>query len=265
MKKITVLILTSFFIPLWASASTMAGVSELSQLPKNTPLEEIDRLVKSGDLLKAKDKCESLVGSGLSEDERKSAERALQDINIKILFSPTITPNSFLYTAQPGDTLSKIAKKYSTTVEFIRKSNGLKNDSIHEGMKLKIMKTTFKIAIDISDHQLKLYANHELIKTYSVATGRVGKATPKGTFTIVNKLENPVWYHEGTAIPSGDPKNILGTRWLGFSLKSYGIHGTTLPETVGTAASEGCIRILNSEVEELYSIVPQGATVTLAE
>jgi len=182
---------------------------------------------------------------------------------IKTLFSPAITPNSFQYTVKAGDTLSKIAKKHHTTVELIRKSNGLKNNVIYEGMKLKIMNTTFKVVIDISGHELKLYAGDELIKTYPVATGREGHATPTGTFTIVNKLENPVWYYEGTAVPNGDPENILGTRWMGFSLKSYGIHGTTLPETVGTSASEGCIRMLNQDVEELYSIIPQGTSVTL--
>lgn len=184
---------------------------------------------------------------------------------IKTLFSPTLTPNSFLYTVKAGDALSKIAKKHNTTIELIRKSNSLKSDVLYEGMKLKIMKTTFKIVIDISDHALRLYADNELIKTYSIATGKTGRPTPVGTFTIVNKLENPVWFHEGTAIPPGDPDNILGTRWMGFSLKSYGIHGTTLPDTIGTPASEGCIRMLNHEVEELYSIVPVGTGVTLTE
>ena len=182
---------------------------------------------------------------------------------IKTLFSPMVTLNSFQYTVKAGDSLSKIAKENNTTVELIRKNNGLKNDVIYEGMKLKIVKTTFKIIVDISDHDLKLYAGDKLIKIYPVATGRTGHATPTGAFTIVNKLENPVWYHEGTAVPSGDPNNILGTRWMGFSLKGYGIHGTTLPKTVGTSASEGCIRMLNQDVEELYSIIPQGTTVTL--
>lgn len=265
MNRIAFLVLQTFLASSILFASTPTGISELSQFPKNSLLEEIDHLVNKGDLLNAKNKCESLIDSGLPAAEKKLAERALQDINIKILFSPTVTPNSFFYTVKSGDTLSKIAKKNDTTVELIKKSNQLKNNTIYEGMKLKIMKTTFKIVVDISDHVLHLYADDKLIKTYSVATGRMGRSTPQGTFTIENKLENPVWYHEGAAIPSGDPENILGSRWMGFSLKSYGIHGTTLPKTVGTAASEGCIRMLNHEVEELYTIVPQGTAVTLME
>lgn len=182
-------------------------------------------------------------------------DRLTQDGNI----------NSFLYTVRSGDALFKIARKNNTTVDLIKKSNGLKSDTIYEGMKLKIVKASFQMVIDISDHELRLYADDELIKTYSIAAGREGYETPRGTFTIENKLENPTWYHEGNVVAPGDPENILGTRWMGFSLKGYGIHGTTLPETVGTDASEGCIRMLNQDVEELYSIVPIGTKVTLTE
>ncbi len=264
-KHLALIVSIVFVIPSSAFSATPAGVSELSQLSKNSWVEEIDHLVKQGDLIEAKNKCETIANSDLSGAEKKLAERTLQDINIKILFSPTITPNSFQYTVKAGDALSKIAKVNNTTIELIKKSNHLKNDVIHEGMKLKIMKTNFNIMIDISNHALKLYADNELIKTYSVATGRTGHDTPTGTVTIVNKLENPVWWDKNIAYQPGDPKNILGTRWMGFSLKSYGIHGTTLPETVGTSASEGCIRMLNQEVEEIYSIIPVGTKVTLQE
>ena len=52
---------------------------------------------------------------------------------------------------------------------------------------------------------------------------------------------------------------------MGFSLASYGIHGTTLPETIGTNATEGCVRMYNQDVEELYVIVPAGVTVTIVD
>lgn len=227
-------------------------------------LEEVDILIKQGELLEAKDKCKSIIDSAASEDDRQQAKKTLQNINIKILFSPVVTSDSFIYHVKAGDSLSKIAKANKTTVDLIKKSNGLKNDVIYEGMKLKVIKTVFSISVDISDHELELYSGDELLKTYPVATGKLGHATPEGTFSIVNKLENPTWYHEGEAVPSGDPENILGTRWMGFSLKGYGIHGTTLSETVGSSASEGCIRMLNQDVEELFSIVPQGTNVNVA-
>jgi len=38
-------------------------------------------------------------------------------------------------------------------------------------------------------------------------------------------------------------------------LYGYGIHGTTLPESIGTASSNGCVRMVNSDMEELYDFV----------
>jgi len=48
-------------------------------------------------------------------------------------------------------------------------------------------------------------------------------------------------------------------------VRGYGIHGTWEPETIGKAASAGCIRLLNSEIEELFNLVPLGTEVTIAE
>jgi lipoprotein-anchoring transpeptidase ErfK/SrfK len=82
---------------------------------------------------------------------------------------------------------------------------------------------------------------------------------------INSKLENPTWYHAGAIVPPDSPKNILGTRWLGIDYPGYGIHGTTIPESIGTQATSGCVRMLNSEVEELYSIIPYGTKVKIKD
>ena len=179
---------------------------------------------------------------------------------------PHLSPASdnTVYTVKAGDVLYKIAQKYHTTPELISRTNGLKDDLIRPGMKLKISKATYSILVDKSDNVLTLLADGEPFKTYRVATGK-NNSTPVGTFEIVNKLKNPTWYKTGAVLPPGSPDNILGSRWLGFSLKSYGIHGTTLPGTIGTQASEGCIRMLNSDVEELYDFVPPHTAVTVRD
>ena len=66
-------------------------------------------------------------------------------------------------------------------------------------------------------------------------------------------------------IESGSPENSLGTRWLGFDKKGYGIHGTVEPETIGQQVSQGCVRMLNEDVEELYDLLPRGTRVTVQD
>ncbi len=111
---------------------------------------------------------------------------------------------------------------------------------------------------------LILKSNEEVFKTYIVATGE-DNSTPVGTFTIVEKLIDPTWYSAGAVIPPDSPDNVLGTRWLGFDLSGYGIHGTTEPESLGKQVTQGCVRLSNADVEELYIIIPKGTEVIIVD
>jgi lipoprotein-anchoring transpeptidase ErfK/SrfK len=182
----------------------------------------------------------------------------------KALFSKEIDPDSVAYTVKSGDSLYVLAQKYHTTVDLIKKINGLKSDNIYPKMKLKIHTAPFSIEIDKSKNVLVLYSKDEAVKKYSVATGKKN-CTPVGEFKITDKLVNPTWFKTGAILPPGSPENALGTRWMGFDKPSYGIHGTIEPKSIGSQASEGCIRMLNEEVEELYSLVPVGTKVTIQD
>jgi hypothetical protein len=57
--------------------------------------------------------------------------------------------------------------------------------------------------------------------------------------------------------------NPLGPRWIGLDVKGFGIHGTNRPESIGKNASHGCIRMRNSDVEDLFARVQVGDRVSL--
>ena len=98
-----------------------------------------------------------------------------------------------------------------------------------------------------------------------VSTGK-NNCTPVGDFKITNKLLNPTWFKKGdNVISPADPKNALGTRWLGINVPGYGIHGTIEPQNLGKQVTEGCVRMSNSDVEELFIIVPTGTEVTIVD
>jgi murein L,D-transpeptidase YcbB/YkuD len=114
-----------------------------------------------------------------------------------------------------------------------------------------------KIIINVPDTTLYLYQGEELIKKYRVTVGRIDTPTPIGKFQVTSKQINPTWYPtDGTKpVPPGE-NNELGTRWIGISKPHYGIHGTIKPQEIGKATSQGCIRLENKDVEELYSLIP---------
>ena len=196
----------------------------------------------------------------------QEALRRWEDLNIKILFSAEDDEFSIIYTVKPGDTLSKIAKKYNTTVELIKKSNSLKSDVIKPGQKLKVCNTKFNILVDKSQYLLMLKAGDKIIKTYKVSIGK-NNSTPIGEFKIVNRIKNPQWFdsERGRVVPAGSPDNVLGKYWLGLNKPKYGIHGTNDPASIGKPITKGCIRMRNEDIEELFIILPRGTQVKIIE
>jgi lipoprotein-anchoring transpeptidase ErfK/SrfK len=82
---------------------------------------------------------------------------------------------------------------------------------------------------------------------------------------VANRIIDPPWYSQEGLIPPDDPRNILGSRWLGFDLPGYGIHGTTDPASIGKPVTQGCVRLANADVEELFILLPEGTPVTIVE
>lgn len=122
------------------------------------------------------------------------------------------------------------------------------------------------LAINKSKRILTLYKNTEILRKYPIAIGNPSSLTPDGKFTIVSKVINPAWGGGGYAKPvkGGIPANPLGYRWLGLSYKSgsdLGIHGNNIPYSIGKNVSRGCIRMINSDVEQLFEMVPRSAIV----
>lgn len=191
------------------------------------------------------------------------APKEHENLDLKLLFSPEPIEESVVYEVKPGDTLSAIAKKFRTTIDLIKTSNKLEGSIIKVGQRLKIIKGGFKIVIDTSNNTLLLFLDDKLVKIYPVGTAKY-RNTPIGEFKITNKLIDPTWYApEGGVYPFGDPNNIIGTRWMGIDEPGYGIHGTADPESIGKYVSRGCVRMLNEDVEELFTIVPIGTKVNI--
>ncbi|MGE5557444.1 MAG: LysM peptidoglycan-binding domain-containing protein [Bacillota bacterium] len=103
------------------------------------------------------------------------------------------------------------------------------------------------IRVNISQRRLYLYEDGRPVKSYPVAVGKPATPTPVGNFRILDKAINP--------------GGAFGTRWMAFTTLRHGIHGTNQPSSIGNAVSNGCIRMFNGDVEDLYPRVPVGTPV----
>jgi hypothetical protein len=118
------------------------------------------------------------------------------------------------------------------------------------------------IVVSLEDHKLALVEDGQVKKIYTVAVGKPSTPSPSGTFRIARRVKNPTYSHNGKIVPPG-PGNPVGTRWMGLSIKGYGIHGTNEPKSIGKAASHGCIRMAQADLEEMFEMVAVGDTVEL--
>jgi lipoprotein-anchoring transpeptidase ErfK/SrfK len=268
---IIIIVLTlglGLFISKGKKQSSPTPVQTVSQASSARKLfEQARRYAQDNELLLSKATYQDILDNHPDYPQIQDVQEEIENLNMNIIFSSTlITDASQYYEVKPGDTLIKIAKKFNTTVDLIKKINMLKSTVIHPRRKLKIWTARFSLLVDKSQNILLLNSEQETIKTYVVATG-INNSTPVGNFKIVNKLVDPVWFRPdvGAVVPSDSPENILGSRWMGFDIDGYGIHGTTKPETIGTQATQGCIRMKNEEVEELFMLLPVGTEVTIID
>lgn len=106
------------------------------------------------------------------------------------------------------------------------------------------------IFIDLTKHTLFFFKDGEQIKKYNIAIGTKENPSPIGVFKIIEK---------------GKWGKGFGGRWMGMNVPwgVYGIHGTTKPDSIGRAASHGCIRMQNKDVIELYELVKHGTIVEM--
>jgi lipoprotein-anchoring transpeptidase ErfK/SrfK len=130
--------------------------------------------------------------------------------------------------------------------------------------------------IVISARQRKLYlvVSQGVAIRYPVAVPKAGKEW-SGYASVDGKHVNPDWSPPPIVrrdhpelpsfIPGGSPRNPMGARALTLDKYQVAIHGTTnkMRASIGTAASYGCIRMLNEDVADLYDRVSVGSPVMM--
>ena len=165
---------------------------------------------------------------------------------------PPMCPTRNFYVIRSGDTIRAIAASFEVDVEELLRINpdiNPRNLRVGQIICIPLAPSPIEIIVNIGAKRLTVYKNGSIFREYIVATGKEETPTPVGVFEVVNK--------------EIDPGGPYGTRWLGLSAKGYGIHGTNNPASIGTAASNGCIRMYNEDIEALFDITAVGTPVRI--
>ena len=122
----------------------------------------------------------------------------------------------------------------------------------------------YSIEVLRDSNELHLLKAGKVVRVYPISV-RETWVTPKSTFVIKVKMENPPWVQPGTGkrVLPNSPENILGTRYFMMTSSEepekigFGIHGTNDPENIGNKSSQGCISMTNQDIEELSGLIPR--------
>jgi lipoprotein-anchoring transpeptidase ErfK/SrfK len=128
------------------------------------------------------------------------------------------------------------------------------------------------IVVRTNERRLYLILDDEHAMRYPIGVGKAGKQWA-GTTQIDGKYRNPAWSPPDEVkrdkpelpdvIPGGSPRNPMGVAAMTLAGGQYAIHGTNVPGSVGGFVSYGCIRMLNTDISDLYQRVEVGTTVVV--
>ncbi|MHC4970700.1 MAG: L,D-transpeptidase [Planctomycetota bacterium] len=208
-------------------------------------------------------------------EEQADLRETLAKLANDLLFSPRhIEGVDRVYVPKRGDSLSVLCKKvfpgWGARVDpgFLVEVNRLRSaKGLRAGDPIKVPLGEPTIVIRKREYRLYYLFSGCFVRDFAVGLGKEG-STPEAGFVIWEKIRNPVWNpRAGVVIPYGDPRNILGTRWMAFrdsaEYRGFGIHGTSDPSSIGQDASSGCVRMLREDVERLFDWTPRGTRVTI--
>jgi lipoprotein-anchoring transpeptidase ErfK/SrfK len=182
------------------------------------------------------------------------------------------------------DAAELVAEKFHTTKEVIKLLNPGKTVD-RAGVVLTVPNVAdgrpagqvLRIEADKTANAVRALGRHdELIAFYPASIGSSEKPAPSGTYHVLRVVRDPTYHYdpkfrfkgvktdrELTIAPG--PNNPVGAVWIGLNKETYGIHGTSHPETIGKTGSHGCVRLTNWDALDLARRVRSGTLVTFLD
>ncbi|HLJ54386.1 MAG TPA: L,D-transpeptidase family protein, partial [Chthonomonadaceae bacterium] len=189
----------------------------------------------------------------------------------------TVSPVIGLYRivrVERADSLHKIARRYGVNIRVLEALNQIKKGGLKPGDQLTLpllhippMVPPDGIVLNIAERQVYVMRDSACVATFPVAVGNPQWPTATGAYTVANRVVNPQWKPTKDMVErmmirdqpvQPGPDNPVGDRWIGWSLKGYGFHSTTAPNSIGSAASHGCVRLYPEAAHAIFEMVKKG-------
>ncbi|MBK7878366.1 MAG: L,D-transpeptidase family protein [Planctomycetes bacterium] len=189
-----------------------------------------------------------------------------------------------LHRVEKGELPTKIAARYKFGAGLLPYLNDEFDErKLRIGQELKVLDLTqgaLELVVEKSSFRLfawRKLANGKrtLVMCVPVGLGAADSATPTGSTTIVKRVLHPDWTHPVThkVYKDGDPENVLGGYWValdptGIGKNGIGLHGYTgdvAANWIERGASNGCVRMLQNDIDRVFHLALEGTRVELRD
>jgi len=262
--------------------------TEPTTAPADAPAEIVAafqrgmELYQAGKLLEARDALSEVFFTyKLSAKQQEQALAALTDIAEKTLLSGKVyegDPYAFSHTITKGDTLTKIVarEQCGVTPTIIEKINNVSATTLRVGQSIKLLRGPAFAVVDKDTFVMDLYFQRAgqpktFVRQVRVSLGRDG-GTPIGSWIVKSKAPRAMWTPP-PSMPNSKPVawgqagyplgkegywiSLAGTDENTRTRTGYGLHGTDEPDSIGKAASHGCVRLNDEDIELVYSLMAE--------
>ncbi len=244
-----------------------------SEAPKADPgKKQFDHamdLIRQGELDGARRLLTEITDVYQDSSRYPDSRRVLGEMNLDRLFSRAPMPGKLEYTVVRGDSLHEIAKRFRTTLAYIRRVNNLLGSIVHPGDRVVVYPLNFSLQVDLGNKQITLLKEGRFFKEYAIAGLHLPYPSLPEQTTIGDK---PAWV-AGKKIQPSDDRYAAARKWLQTAGKP-GRPGLIFspppkaqpaedaaPGTDATPEPPAGIYLQESDIEELSTLVRVGTPV----
>jgi LysM repeat protein len=164
---------------------------------------------------------------------------------------------------KPGETLETIAGELQIPWQLLAKINGIDDpNAVQPGERLKVIRGPFHAMIDLQKREMSLRIGGMYAGRFAIGTGP--DTPPEGTYSVTEKITDPVYHGDSRSLAAGDPANPLGKCWIGLGDR-FGIHGSPANSAADLQRPDvpGSIALQSRDAEDAFDILTVGSRVTV--
>lgn len=217
----------------------------------------------------------SALGTMASEPEDQAKQEKLPYTTlIECLSERFHTTQTFLRQLNPGVDINSLSSGASISVPNIRRPFRFDSFPSAYAAPSSSVAQARQVIVDLNYRTLQVQESGRTIAAFPITPGSTEHPAPAGEWRVVGSVPWP-WYRydEGVLkrgertetfynLPPG-PNSPVGILWAGLNRPGVGIHGTSVPDTIGRAGSHGCIRLSNWDAAIFHTLVGKGTKVTI--